>query len=165
MLSIRNLTTSIKIMFNILYFGVIPTYLALQKDWGWWLGYAISVVVYYFLIQSFHSASAALNIIMAKVTYDILPEDDQLEVDAVADNILTVLKSDPGADFENEFEQFGYSALAMRDLGIDPVIFFKTWFPVKNPSKLPSDKWISMFIKKASKIMNSPESSPAADSS
>ncbi len=152
-------------MFNILYFGVIPTYLALQKDWGWWLGYAISVVVYYFLIQSFHSASAALNIIMAKVTYDILPEDDQLEVDAVADNILTVLKSDPGADFENEFEQFGYSALAMRDLGIDPVIFFKTWFPVKNPSKLPSDKWISMFIKKASKIMNSPESSPAADSS
>ena len=152
-------------MFNILYFGAVPTYLALQKDWWWWLGYAISVVVYYLLNQLFRDASAAFNIIMAKVTYDILSEDDQLEVDMVAENILMVLKSDPNADFENEFEQFGYAALAMRDLGIDPVIFFKTWFFVKNPSMLPSDQWIALLIKKATKIMNSPESSPAADPS
>ncbi len=160
-----NFTTLVKIMFNILYFGVIPTYLVLQKDWVWWLGYAISLILYYLVIQSFRDAAAAFNIIMAKVTYNILPEDEKLEVDVVAENILTVLKSDPDADFENEFEKFGYAALAMRDLGIDPLIFFKTWFSVKNPSILPSDKWIALLIKKASKIMNSPESSPAADPS
>jgi len=127
----------------------------------WWLGYAISVIVYYLLIIIFRDASAAFNIIMAKVTYNTLAEDDQLEVDMVADNILTVLKSDPSADFESEFEELGYAALAMRDLGIDPLIFFKTWFSVENPSILPPDQWISVLIKKASKIMNSPESSPA----
>ena len=136
-------------MFNILFFGIIPTWLALQKDWIWWLGYAVFVIVFFFLVNTVRNVSSALNIVMAKTTYSNLSEDEQLEVDRVAENILTVYQSDPEADFENEFEQLGYAALAMRDLGIAPKILFSDWFPVKNPSRIPPDKWIAMSIKTA----------------
>jgi hypothetical protein len=136
-------------MFKILFFGIIPTWLALQKDWIWWLGYAVFVIVFFFLVNTVRNLSSALNIVMAKTTYSNLSEDEQLEVDRVAENILTVYQSDPEAEFENEFEQWGYAALAMHDLGIAPRIFFSDWFPVKNPSRIPPDKWIVMSIKTA----------------
>ena len=158
-----NFTTSVKIMLNILYFGVIPTYLALQKDWVWWLGYAISVIVYYFLSRSYQHIMAATNIVMAKVTYANLSEDDKLEVDEIANIIITAQKSDPQVTYENEFEELAYLALAMRNLGIRPDIYFSSWFSVKDPSKLPSEKWIATMIKITSKKLESMVNPNAVD--
>ena len=129
-------------IFNIFIFGAAPTYLYLLKnDWAWWLGYVIIVLAYYILNRIISNIRSAINIAMAKVTYNNLSEDDQFEVDMIAEQILEVYEWDVNAVFESELQQLGYTALAMRNLGIKPDNFENNWYVVTNPSKVPSELW------------------------
>ncbi len=128
---------------NIFIFGAVPTYLYLVKnDWAWWLGYGIIVLAYYLLNRAIINVCSALNIVVAKITYDNLSVDDQIEVDIIAEQILAVYECDVTAAFESELQRLGYTALAMRNLGIDPYIIVDEWYAVKNPSKVPPKMYI-----------------------
>jgi hypothetical protein len=132
---------------SIVMLGVVPTYLVLQHgDWVWWLCYALFLIAGLSLGRLISNIASALNIVMAQTTYCRLSEDEQMNVDIVAEHIYSVYEHDPEALFESQFQRMGYVALAMRDMRIAPVIFFDKWLHVQNPSKLPPLRWIAKTI-------------------
>lgn len=129
-----------KLAFFVLSLGVVPTYMALEHfDWPWWLGYAVLFGVYRLLNSVWEDIAAANNIVMAQVTIRTLTDDARFDVEDYAEQMHSVFEGDPSAVFENEWQELAYLALAMDDMGIAPVILFRKWFDVPNPSKAPTD--------------------------
>lgn len=139
-----------KLAFFVLSLGVVPTYMALKNfGWLWWLGYAVLLGLYLFLNSFWSNLSAATNIVMAQVTIRTLSDDERFDVEVYAEQMHSVFEGDPSAVFENEWQELAYLALAMDDMGIAPVVLFRKWFDVRNPSKAPTDGMLAHAMKMA----------------
>src|SRR5467141_3198160 len=93
--------------------------------------------------------SAALNIVLAKATFDSLPPDQQIKVHERAMADLHEKLRGRFNDFDGEYDKFGCYAHAMAALGIPPVVKqYPRWFWVPNPfvDILPHDPLLDVAI-------------------
>ncbi|MBK6998895.1 MAG: hypothetical protein IPH35_02590 [Rhodoferax sp.] len=156
-----------KFIFNVVGLGVIPTCLFLKDfGWLWWVGYAILlvIVVYaYTTVRSvWSSLNAAHNIVMAKATISTLDKTTKRKVEAYAKRMHSVFEGEPDGNFANDIEKSAYLALAMQDMDIAPVVFFKDWCDVQNPSKIPPYSTIAQVMKQ---LVTKLEPAPTTDGS
>lgn len=77
--------------------------------------------------------AAAMNVVLAKCTFEQLPRDKQAQVEKKAHEILARLMTRPPAEFQAEVHRFGWYALAMAELGIFPALEERKWNYVSNP--------------------------------
>jgi hypothetical protein len=77
--------------------------------------------------------AAAMNVVLAKITFDRLSASEQSAVDTKAHEILARLMRRPPTAFNTETERYGWYALAMAELLIPPVIEQSRWNHVRNP--------------------------------
>lgn len=82
--------------------------------------------------------AAAMNVVLAKYTFEQLSRDQQTQIDEKAHEILAGLMRHPPSDFQTEVHRFGWYALAMAELGIPPAIEEPKWSYVSNP-------WFAVF--------------------
>lgn len=105
---------------------------------GWGFA-AIGVILLWISIARFWSRyKAASNALLAKHTFEQLPESDKK---AVLDEVARIMTTgarypsqDPHSDLarSSPAERFGFYALGMASLGIPPKIG-KGWYEVRNP--------------------------------
>jgi len=76
---------------------------------------------------------AAMNVVLAKITFGRLSASKQTEVDLKAHEILAPLMRKPPEIFKTETHKFGWYALAMAELGIPPAVEQAKWNYVSNP--------------------------------
>lgn len=94
------------------------------------------VIVVYFLIRYVlfvKRFSAAMNVILAKYTFSCLSESERLRVERRAEEILHRLLKGRFNGYWGEVDRFGWFALAMAELGIQPSVNGERWSYVRNP--------------------------------
>jgi hypothetical protein len=100
--------------------------------------------------KSINKHNAAMNALVAKATYQHLDMDSQRQV---IDRVLFILQRDGGfpasqesLDKIGEKEKYMFYALAMLELGIEPISRKWKWYPIRNPfvALIGSDKEIKM---------------------
>lgn len=149
-----------KFIFNVVAFGIIPTYLALKDfGWLWWIGYVILLIALFIVLGMVHTVNshrnAAANIVMATATIQTLDKRTRKKVEEHAKHIHAVYETDPDANFDNDMERSAYWALAMGDMEIEPVILYEYWFDVRNPSDIPPDFAITHMMQRVSDELGS----------
>lgn len=89
---------------------------------------------------------AAFNLLLAKYTFDRLSEADQEKVEKRANEIAGVAIQGHVNGFNGEVEKYGWYALTMNELGIQPAVQHQRWNKVKNLSAaiLPGDPYLDM---------------------
>ena len=97
--------------------------------------------------------AAAMNVVLAKITFEQLAANKQSAVDSKAHEILARLMRRPPGTFDTETERFGWYALAMAELGIPPAVDAPKWSHVRNPffavcAGDPAFKLISDYMKR-----------------
>lgn len=93
--------------------------------------------------------AAAQNIVVAKHTFHLLPENDQLRVKEHAENLVNGLMHGRFEGFNGEIDKYGFYALAMAELNIPSAIREFGWNYVRNPftAVLPKDKNLEIVTK------------------
>lgn len=104
---------------------------------GWAIAVAGGVLLWISVARFWSRYKAASNALLAKYTFDRLPESDkQLVIGEVARIMAGARYSiqDPKGTLEGSSpaERFGFYALAMASLGMEPKIG-KGWYDVRNP--------------------------------
>ncbi len=112
----------------------------------------LCVVIAYALLKYMLYArrySAALNVVLAKVTFERLLPTKQAEVNSKAHEILARLMTRPPETFETEVHRFGWYALAMAELGIQPAFEEPRWILIPNPflAVVPGDPAFKRIVK------------------
>lgn len=128
-------------MIKIVLFGVIPTYLVLEYSNWWWAGYLVLLCVYNISIVFIATSNAAINIVVAKITYFDLNPDDQMDVRGVASR-MCIADGDTANEYKSEAHQYSYYAKSMSVLGIGPSVMLSRWDVIKDPSNVPHRRWI-----------------------
>lgn len=89
---------------------------------------------------------AAQNVVLAKYTFNTLSEVDRRRVEVHANQLVSGLLRGPFTGFSGEVDRYGWYALAMAELGIQPgipqAIAEGKWNYVRNPffAVLPGDR-------------------------
>jgi len=89
-------------------------------------------------------AAAAFNVLLAKHTFSTMTIDQKKSVEQRATEILTAVGVDH--EFYGEVDKYGWYALAMNELGINPAIKeYPGWNKVRNPilAIIPGDPALS----------------------
>lgn len=149
-----------KSIFNVVAFGIVPTYLALKDfGWLWWVGYVILLIAVFLVLGMVHTTNAyrnaAANIVMATATIQTLDKRTRKKVEEHAKHMYAVYQADPDANFDNDLERSAYLALAMDDMEIEPIILYEYWFDVRNPSDIPPDFAITHMMQRVSDELGS----------
>lgn len=94
----------------------------------------LAIIIFVRVKAGFAKYSAAMNALLAKHTFDLLPAADQQRVIERAKQIITMggATGDRLASLAAQ-EKFGFYALAMAELGIRPAIPGQEWTHVRNP--------------------------------
>lgn len=149
-----------KFIFNVVAFGIIPTYLALKDfGWLWWVGYAVLLIALFIVLGIVRTVNsyqnAAANIVMATATINTLDKTTRRKVETYAKRMYSVHQADPDATFDNDMERSAFWALAMGDMGIEPIILYEYWFDVRDPSDIPPDFAITHMMQRVSNELGS----------
>lgn len=105
---------------------------------GWAIAVAGGVLLWISMARFWSRYKAASNVLLAKYTFDRLPESDQ---QFVIDEVARIMAGarhpiqDPQGTLAllSPAERCGFYALAMASLGIEPKIG-KGWYDVRNPA-------------------------------
>jgi hypothetical protein len=112
----------------------------IYTDKGWWyLGAVVLWILFLVIIpirSSYSKYQAALNVLLAKYTYEKLERSNQAAVVNKTKQILLMGGfSNPAErlDNMNSKERYGFFALAMGELRIKPALSGYDWYYIENP--------------------------------
>lgn len=111
----------------------------------------IVLLIIFFLLRIRRRYNAALNVYMARYTFDRLPRPDQKNVKEEAKQIV-LGRGIKIEGYENDIERFGWYALAMKALSIPSKLPDNpNWHKIRNPSK--AIKRGDVFLKTVSNLI------------
>ncbi len=102
---------------------------------GYIAAFIAAVFVFFRIKSGFNKYRAAMNALLAKHTFSVLGPSEQLRVVNQAKQILVAGRAGDGSmlDRAPDREKFGFYALAMAELGIQPALPGQEWSLVRNP--------------------------------
>jgi len=105
--------------------------------WMFWGLIVATAWLAYTLFQAARATAAASNLVAAAATFAKLSTERQAEVHAQASALQYraggTASPDGANPFEDDAQRYGWYALAMEDLGIEPVCVIKGWNPIRDP--------------------------------